>query len=62
MNPLAGSTYRLETATGTQFLKLSPKSVPASHDVLVEAERLRWADDRVPLAVMLDTGSNGVAS
>ena len=60
-NPLAGRTYRFETDAGTQFLKLSPKDVPASHDVLVEAERLRWVDDRLPVPVVLETGSNDVA-
>lgn len=62
VNPLTGRTYRLETPAGMQFLKLSPKGVPASHDVLIEAERLRWVADRVPVPVVLETGSNDGAS
>lgn len=62
VNPLMGRTYRLDTEAGTQFLKLSPKDAPASHDVLLEAERLRWVEDRVPVPVVLETGSNDVAS
>lgn len=58
VNPLAGQTYRLETPDGTQFLKLSPKDAPASHDVLLEAERLRWVGSTVPVPTVLATGSD----
>lgn len=61
VNPLAGRTYRLTGSKGTQFLKLSPKDAPDSHDVLLEAERLKWARERaeaaVPVPVVLETGT-----
>jgi len=58
VNPLAGRTYRLTGAEGTRFLKLSPPDAPPSHDVLVEAERLRWVGSRVPVPAVLATGSD----
>lgn len=57
-NPLAGRTYRLETPDGIQFLKLSPRGAPASHNVLVEAERLRWIGSTAPVPDVLATGSD----
>jgi len=58
VNPLAGRTYRLTGPAGTRFLKLSPPGAPPGHDVLVEAERLRWAGARVPVPEVLATGSD----
>lgn len=56
INPLGGRTYRMSASTGVSYLKLADESVPSSHDLTVEAERLRWVGDRFPVPQVIDSG------
>ena len=40
-NLLGGRTFRLGVAGSARYLKIAPTTVPHTHDVTVEAERLR---------------------
>lgn len=55
-NFFGGTTYRLQTGDTITYLKVAPDSVPVSHDLTVEAERVRWVRDRFAVPQVLGSG------
>ena len=55
-NLLGGRTFRLGVAGSARYLKIAPTTVPHTHDVTVEAERLRWLAERLPVPEVIETG------
>jgi kanamycin kinase len=55
-NFLGGRTFRLGAPGAARYLKIAPLTVPDTHDLTVEAERLRWIGDRFPVPHVLDAG------